>query len=54
MPYEKYGTDYYYIVQEFLPLGSRFALDRGYITAENVHFTCEMRKSVIKIKNKYA
>ena len=54
VPHEKYGTDYHRIVQEFPPLGSRFAPDGGYTTAENVHFTREMRKGVMKIKNDYA
>ena len=54
LPHEKYGTDYYRIVQEFLPLGSRFALDGGYITMENIHFTREMRIVVMKLKNEYA
>ena len=54
LPYEKYGTDYHRIVQEFPPLGSRFALDGGYTTTENVHFTREMRIGVMKLKNEYA
>jgi hypothetical protein len=54
MPHEKHSTDYYRIVQEYPPLGSRFTARGGYFTPEDICITKSLRDKVKGIKEEYA
>lgn len=54
MPHEKHGTDYYRIVQEFPPLGSRFTPRGGYFTKDNICISQSIRSRVQQLKKDYA
>jgi hypothetical protein len=54
VPYVENSIDYHRIVQEYLPLGSRFTARRGYFTPDNVCVTRTMRMRVMEVKNEYA
>jgi hypothetical protein len=54
MPHEKHSTDYYRIVQEYPPLGSRFTARGGYFTPEDICIAKSLRDKVKAIKEEYA
>jgi hypothetical protein len=54
MPHEKHSTDYYRIVQEYPPLGSRFTARGGYFTPDDICIAKSLRDKVKEIKNEYA
>jgi hypothetical protein len=54
MPHEKHSTDYYRIVQEYPPLGSRFTARGGYFTTEDICISKSLRDKVTEIKKEYA
>jgi hypothetical protein len=54
MPHEKHSTDYYRIVQEYPPLGSRFTARGGYFTPEDICIAKSLRDKVKEIKDEYA
>jgi hypothetical protein len=54
MPYKKHSTDYYRIVQEYLPLGSRFTARSRYFTPEDICIAKSLRDKVKEIKDEYA
>jgi hypothetical protein len=53
MPHEKYSTDYYRIVQEYPPLGSRFTARGGYFTPDDICIAKSLRDKVKEIKDEY-
>jgi hypothetical protein len=54
MPHEKHSTDYYRIVQEYPPLGSRFTARGRYFTLEDICIAKSLRDKVKEIKDEYA
>jgi hypothetical protein len=53
MLHEYNSIDYNRIIQEFLPLGSRFTERGGYFTPDDVCISRSLRTKVMTIKNEY-